>query len=251
MPHKDAVTQQFDRTAESYRTSAVHAQGSDLALFARHAQAARPQRALDVGCGAGHAAYAVAPFCAGIDAADASEAMLAVVADEARRRGLAHLRTVCAHVEQLPYPDRSVDLVTCRYSAHHWADLGAGLREIHRVLRQGGLFLVTDSAGADDALTDTHMQTVEILRDRTHVRSYRLPEWEEALRQHGFTVETSERMRVRLTFADWVARAQTPADRVTIIRDILTEAPAEVRSRLDVQNDGSFLLDVVTLVARA
>ncbi len=215
------------------------------------AESLRPGHAVDVGGEAGHAAYAVAPFCARTDTIDAGASMLTVVAEEARRRGLAHLRTIRAQTARLPYPNACVDLVTCRYSAHHWLDLGAGLAEIRRILRPQGVLLVTDSAGAANPLVDTHVQTIELLRDPSHVRNRRPDEWEDALDRAGFVLNASERSRIRLRFADWVARARTPADRIAVIRDILTRGPAGVRAVLDVQNDGSFLLDVIALVARA
>ena len=40
-----------------------------------------------------------------------------------------------ADVADLPFDDRSVDLVVSTLSMHHWADPAAGLRETVRVLR--------------------------------------------------------------------------------------------------------------------
>ena len=251
MPHKDAVTQQFGRNAEAYRMSPVHAQGTDLAVFRETARGLRPHHAVDIGCGAGHAAFAVAPFCGQIDATDGSAAMLAVVSDEARRRGFSHVHAVQAHAEALPYTAASVDLVTCRYSAHHWLDLRTGLHEIRRILRTDATFVVTDSAGSPSPLVDTHLQAAEVLRDPTHVRSYRVDEWENALNHCGFAIENIVRGEVALDFPSWVARANTPALRIPVICDLLTTAPREVRTALAVREDGSFRLDIVTLVARA
>jgi ubiquinone/menaquinone biosynthesis C-methylase UbiE len=47
-------------------------------------------------------------------------------------------------VASLAFPDRSFDLVVSTLSMHHWADPTAGLAEIGRVLRPGGLVLVWD-----------------------------------------------------------------------------------------------------------
>ncbi|MHB8252958.1 MAG: class I SAM-dependent methyltransferase [Acidiferrobacter sp.] len=45
-------------------------------------------QALDVGCGAGHTSFAIAPFRAAVHAVDARPAMLEIVASEARVRDL-------------------------------------------------------------------------------------------------------------------------------------------------------------------
>jgi len=51
-------------------------------------------------------------------------------------------------VEKLPFPDTHFDLVLTTLSLHHWADQEQGLHEIRRVLRGGGLFVLTDILAA-------------------------------------------------------------------------------------------------------
>jgi ubiquinone/menaquinone biosynthesis C-methylase UbiE len=46
--------------------------------------------------------------------------------------------------EALPLPDASVDLALSTTSFHHWQDQAAGIREIARVLRPGGYFILVD-----------------------------------------------------------------------------------------------------------
>jgi ubiquinone/menaquinone biosynthesis C-methylase UbiE len=46
--------------------------------------------------------------------------------------------------ESIPLQDASVDLVFSTASFHHWSDQLQGLREIRRVLRPGGQFLLAD-----------------------------------------------------------------------------------------------------------
>jgi ubiquinone/menaquinone biosynthesis C-methylase UbiE len=47
--------------------------------------------------------------------------------------------------ESLPLPDESVDLVISTLSFHHWKYQAEGTREIHRVMRPGGTFLLADA----------------------------------------------------------------------------------------------------------
>lgn len=70
--------------------------------------------------------------------------MLAVVESEATRRGLSNITTTRGPVERLPFANGSFDWVVSRDSAHHWSDLGVGLREARRFLeRTGRPFLST------------------------------------------------------------------------------------------------------------
>ena len=55
-----------------------------------------------------------------------------------------HIDFVNGSVEKLPFPDAHFDLVLTTLSFHHWADQQQGLHEIRRVLRDGGLFVLTD-----------------------------------------------------------------------------------------------------------
>jgi ubiquinone/menaquinone biosynthesis C-methylase UbiE len=49
-----------------------------------------------------------------------------------------------APAEHLPLPDAAFDLATSTTSFHHWTDQAQGLREVGRVLRLGGLFILAD-----------------------------------------------------------------------------------------------------------
>ena len=51
--------------------------------------------------------------------------------------------------EALPLQDASVDLALSTTSFHHWQDQAAGLREIARVLRPGGYFILVDASLPD------------------------------------------------------------------------------------------------------
>src|SRR2546423_7076859 len=51
--------------------------------------------------------------------------------------------------EALPLQDASVDLALSTISFHHWHDQAAGIREIARVLRPGGYFLLVDLSFPD------------------------------------------------------------------------------------------------------
>ena len=174
--HQQALTErQFGASASAYLTSAVHAGGADLDALAERAAAGRPGEVLDLGCGAGHASFALARGGAGrVVAYDLSREMLEVVAEEAARRGHAGLVTRQGPAEQLPFESGRFDWVATRYSAHHWRDVPAALAEARRVLKPRGRLFVIDIVAPESPLLDTVLQSVEFLRDASHVRNYRL-----------------------------------------------------------------------------
>ena len=67
MKHHDQVADAFGSTAASYLTSQVHATGADLQTLAAAVAATPGATVLDMGCGAGHASFAVAPHVAAVE----------------------------------------------------------------------------------------------------------------------------------------------------------------------------------------
>lgn len=243
--HAGAVAAQFGPQAQAYVASAVHAGGPDLEALGQILAAATPGRALDLGTGGGHVAYLMAGHAAEVVATDLSSEMLAAVRATAAARGIVNLQTVETAAESLPFAEGSFDFLACRYSAHHWLDLGAGLSEARRVLAPGSRAVFIDVIAAGRPLLDTHLQAVELLRDTSHVRDYSAAEWLAALGRAGFAVGALRTWRIRMDFPVWTARMRTPAPLVTAIRAVQEAAAAETRAHFQIEADGSFLLDVM------
>ncbi|MCI3204909.1 class I SAM-dependent methyltransferase [Pandoraea capi] len=245
--HNAVVTGQFGPQASAYLTSANHAQGADLEQLASIARAHARAQVLDLGCGAGHVSFFTAPHVARVVAYDLSADMLGVVAGEAAKRGLKNIDTQLGAAESLPFDDASFDLVFSRYSAHHWADVGAALREMRRVLKPGGRVAICDVASTGQPLFDTYLQAVEVLRDTSHVRDYSTAEWLTMAAGAGFSVASVTPRTLELDFKTWTTRMRTPEPMQVAIRALQTAMADSVREHFRIQNDGSFTLDTVTL----
>lgn len=250
MKHHQQVADAFGSTAAAYLASPTHASGADLRTLAAEVAAAPGGTVLDLGCGAGHVSFAVAPHARTVTACDLSAQMLATVAAAARERGLDNIRTQEGAAEVLPFADASFDWVLSRFSAHHWHDVPRALAEVRRVLKPGARAIFVDVAGADHPLLDTYFQSVELLRDVSHIRDYRAGEWLAFFEQAGFEAQVRERWRLTMQFDQWVARMRTPEVRVAAIRSLWSAAPDEVREYFAVKDDGSFDIDVVMIDAR-
>ena len=243
------VSEQFGPRASAYVASAVHAQGEDLNELAAFARDRGLARALDLGCGGGHVGFALAPHVGTVTAYDLSEAMLLAVAQEAVTRGIANLSTRQGVVEALPFEDASFDFAATRYSAHHWHDVPRALKEARRVLKPGGRAMVMDVYAPEAPLLDTFLQTVEMLRDPSHVRNYSLREWAAMLRDAGFTPGEPVRRRIRLEFQSWIARMQTPRVQADAVLALQARVPKEVIEHFAVERDGSFSIDTMSVEA--
>jgi len=245
---KNFAAEQYGPRAQDYLHSHVHRQGADLDQLEQELGDARHARLLDLGCGGGHVSYRMAPLVQAVIACDVTPSMLATVQRTATERGLTNITVQQASAEQLPFADNSFDMVVARFTTHHWQDRDAGLREARRVLKTGGRAIFIDVIAAESALHDSWLQTMELPRDVSHVRNYRVSEWISALVASGFSVDSLTPRRLPLHFADWVARTRTNEMHIAAIRQLQATAPATVRDYFAMEEDGSFTLDTVTLV---
>ncbi|NDJ57598.1 class I SAM-dependent methyltransferase [Enterobacteriaceae bacterium 4M9] len=248
--HTTLVDGQFGSQAQAYLHSAVHAQGTDLERLTGWLTATPKARVLDMGCGAGHASYAAAGVVKAVVAYDLSDRMLAVVNESVQARTYGNITTCQGVAEHLPFEDAAFDVVISRYSAHHWHDVGQALREAKRVLTPGGKLILIDICSPGRPTLDVFLQTIEMLRDPSHVRDYTQGEWLTMINDAGFTVRELVTERLALEFSSWVSRMNTPPELVEAIRLLQNKATDEVRRYFEVAADGSFASDRLMLIAQ-
>src|SRR3984957_15491420 len=247
--HERVVEAQFGPRAKAYVESAVHSQGADLEAIGTLAEGAA--LALDMGAGGGHVSYALARHARRVIASDLSSEMLAAVARTAREKGLDNIETAEAPAEHLPFEDATFDFVASRFSAHHWRDFDAGLREARRTLKRGGRAAFVDAYAPGQALFDTHLQAIQLLRDHSHVRDYTSAQWLDTLGRSGFAVEVCRTWRLRMDFPVWIARMQTPDVNVKAIRALQIAASTETKAHFAIESGGSFPPDMLMSEASA
>jgi len=160
------------------------------------------ERALDLCCGTGDLAFALARAGAQVSGVDFSEPMLEV----ARRRGQAvgagagNPVFEAGDALSVRFPDASFDVVTMGYGLRNLRSIEAGLAEVARVTRPGGRYLVLDFGKPPfrpwRALYFLHLQTLVPLMGRlfcgdADTHSYIL----ESLRAYPEAADIAERMK--------------------------------------------------------
>ncbi len=138
-----AIRRQFGKASASYDRSAILAAQLRRQMIERlDLIAFTPQSVLDLGCGTGHGAKALAARWpkSRVIALDASPAMLRETGrlDEQSRIG-----KFCAQAESLPLPDKSIDLVFSNLMLPWCEDIDSVFAEVARVLRPRGYFSFT------------------------------------------------------------------------------------------------------------
>lgn len=107
-----------------------------------------PAAVLDVATGTGDLALALARKLPGarICGVDLSAEMLKVAAEKLAGKGFPQIELSQGDAEHLDFGDATFDAVTVAFGVRNFEDIPAGLREMHRVLRPGGIIAILELA---------------------------------------------------------------------------------------------------------
>lgn len=235
-----AVQRQFGAIARAYAESPIHRGSPDLQALIDAAAFTPTDRVLDLGCGAGHTALAAARLAGEVVALDVTPEMLAVAQSLAEEAGLRNVSFRHGSATNLPFEDNSFDAVTTRYSAHHFDDPAAAVREAARILRPGGRLLLVDTVAPEDPALDTFNNAVELLRDPSHVRNCRVSEWLRLMTEAGLSTETVMQDTLDLEGESWVARSRTAPERVAALRRLFADATPAAQQEFALTNRDSW-----------
>ncbi|MGN6574065.1 MAG: class I SAM-dependent methyltransferase [Nocardioides sp.] len=168
---------------------------SPVESAARAIREAQPTSVLEVGCGGGQFAARLA--------AENPQARVVATDLSPRMAELAASRGVEAHVADvaaLPFGDGTFDVVAALWMLYHVPDLDAGLSELRRVLRPGGLLV---------AVTNGDEHTADLRREAggaPMVTAFSSENGEPALRRH-FAEVAREDIATQAVFDDHAAAA--------------------------------------------
>jgi ubiquinone/menaquinone biosynthesis C-methylase UbiE len=156
----------FARTAERFAAQ-QDARAGELAERVRaFLVASGEERALDVGCGAGALALALAPLVREVVGVDRVPELLAL----ARERAPENATFVEADATHLPYDEGEFDLAGTLRTLHHVPRPELVAAELARVTKVGGRVLVIDQLAPVDPLDALAVDRFERARDPGHAR---------------------------------------------------------------------------------
>jgi ubiquinone/menaquinone biosynthesis C-methylase UbiE len=132
---------------------------------------------LDMGCGTGWALEYVAKLAGNqgnFHGIDISPGMIEKARYRSRKNGALEFRI--ANAEQLPFVEKSFDLILCTNSFHHYMNPEVVLREVLRVLKTKGRLYITDftADGPISRLVNNRQKRKEV----AHVNFYSTKEYQ-------------------------------------------------------------------------
>jgi len=118
---------------------------------------------VDLASGTGEPAISLAQRLAPggtVTAVDLSSELLGLAGDRARKKNLSNFNIQQADAHQLPFPDQSFDLATCRFGVMFFRNAEQALTELRRVLRPGGRACFAAWGTAEQPYWQTTMKIV-------------------------------------------------------------------------------------------
>jgi len=197
---------QFNKQAALYATSPVHRSGPSLLVLVEMAAPKPVDLVLDVATGTGNTAMALAPLVLRVIGMDVASAMLDQARARAQAENIGNVEFISGSAEDLPFPDAQFSLVVSRHAPHHFHDLDKFLREVRRVLRPGGRFVVADQISPFAQIADW-VDRWERTRDPSHFRQRTVAEWRKMAAAAGLSWICDQSVPYELPFDWWVKQA--------------------------------------------
>ncbi len=207
--HNAAILDQFTKQVDSY-TARHRDHQTAFRLAIETSGVGAQDDVLDVACGPGLLACAVAGVARRVTGVDLTPAML----DKARalqaEKGVSNVDWRLADARSLPFADGAFSLVMSRYAFHHFLEPPSVLAEMLRVCRPGGKLMVIDTV-PPAAKADAYNRA-ERLRDPSHVRALPPEEFTGLLREAGLTELRTAAYWWEVVVEDFVQAAFIPAE---------------------------------------
>lgn len=224
------IQKSFGVQAQSFDNNGYHLLKAEYQQYMiDRTEPQKTDRVLEVAAGTCICGRAFAPYVAKVTCLDATPAMLQVGREEAEKAGLVNMEFVEGMAENLPFADKSFDIVMSRLAFHHFVNPDKIFAEMKRVLKLGGKLILMDMTVQEEELRDkmnslekpqnradalevlrNKVDFLERMRDFSHVRDLTLGEMRDLYSKNGLQLLLQEQMDIPVSLSGWMALTHTP-----------------------------------------
>ena len=238
MDFQSRIRKEFARQAE---TLSVATAFTDANVLDRIRAAIRPTQTmeiLDVGCGPGILAAALAQEVREVAAFDLTPEMLAKARQRCQEAGLQNVRFELGRAEALPFSAESFDVVVTRATLHHFPDPHQVVREMVRVIRPHGKLVLADVVSSENTEEAALHNALEILRDPSHVRMLSVSEIQRLIDAAGLRATATSTWEMPRGFEEWIRITNAPERATPLFTIMLAMAKAGIHAGIDLGFNG-------------
>jgi ubiquinone/menaquinone biosynthesis C-methylase UbiE len=216
----DQIISEFGRQAAAMAAAPAFNE-QDTIRRIRTAMGAYPAgKVLEVACGPGIVAEAIAPLVSELVCIDATPEMITLAKSRLEASGVSNVDFREAYAESIPFAEGTFDAIVTRLSFHHFVDMKAVLAEFRRVLRPKGRLIVADIISSAEPCESRLHNALEQLRDPTHVHMFSKNEFQSALTESGYKLLTEETWDQQRSFSEWAKIVSVPG-RTGPLREVM------------------------------
>lgn len=216
--HTDKIIEQFTRQAIPFANLPGHLDALDLLL--ELTQPNHSATVLDVACGPGLVACAIAHHARWVTGIDITPVMIKQARRRQQEQGLDNIEWVVGDALPLPWIDNSFSLVITRYSFHHFQKPHQVLAEMIRVCSPGGQVLVADVAM--DPSKVVAYDRLELIRDPSHTHALTTKEFADLFLASGLTDCRQAEYKIELNLEAQLAASFPAPGGKELLREMVT-----------------------------
>lgn len=126
---------------------------------------------LDIGCGGGGAITLINTFSptsriCGIDFSEDMVDFSFKTNEDLVKQGTVEIKN--GNVLEIPYPQKTFDLVTAFETDYYWNDLRSAFKEVLRILKPDGIFLIVDEAYCHEFFQERNKYWMKLTKGRVY-----------------------------------------------------------------------------------
>jgi ubiquinone/menaquinone biosynthesis C-methylase UbiE len=236
-PHS-RVREEFARQAESLSVAPAFTDTEVLEKIRAATSPTKDMQILDLGCGPGIVSAALAPYAREVVAFDLTPEMLEKARQRCQEAGLRNVRFELGRAEELPFEAGSFDAVVTRLTLHHFPDPHRAVVEMVRVTRPKGKVVVADIVSSENPDEAELHNSLEILRDPSHVRAFSTGGLLNLIESAGLRVTSRSTWEMQRDFDEWIRITNAPERVKPLYTVMLTLARAGIHAGIDLRFNG-------------
>lgn len=217
--NKAQIQQAFTQQAAGFESKRMNFSKQDyLCSAVQKIVPSKTDAVLEVAAGTCACGRAIAPYAGNVVCLDMTPAMLSIGKSEAGKNHLDNMTFVLGDAVELPFLNGSFDIVLSRLAFHHFSNVKQAFAEMVRVLKPGGKLVVIDMEAAEEPLREAE-DSIEKMRDPSHVRNLSENEMLALYRDSGLSVSCCEVTKMPVVLQNWLEHTKTPPEIQAQIKD--------------------------------